>query len=326
MSRVSMIAVRCMTIFLLMCSVGTAWGQQDFPSRPIRFILPYPPGGGTSPLARYYSQKLQEEWGQPVVVENRGGGNTVIGTDAVAKSPPDGYTILLTLSTHVALPQMLATPYDAIKDFAPVAAIAAGEQLMVVPAALPVTTLQEFIALAKANPGKLNYASAGGGTINHLSGELFKLLTGTNLQHVPYKGGGPAITDLLGGRVQMYAAVPISLMPHVKSGRIKPIAISGDKRLASLPDVPTFSEAGLPGFDVRASYWILAPAGTPKPVVDKLSAGFAKVSNAPGIHDALGPLGLEPFVLNADQLAEQMRKAMANYGRVIKAANIRIEN
>ena len=320
------VTVQAVLVVVLATLAGAAAAQQDFPNRAIRIITPYPPGGGTSPLARLYSQKLTDSWGQPVIVDNRGGGNTVIGTDAVAKSPPDGYTVLLTLNTHVVLPLLLPTPYDGIRDFAPVASVSSGEQLMVVPVSVPANTLQEFIALAKSRPGQLNYASAGGGTINHLSGESFKLLAGVNIQHIPYKGGGPAITDLIAGRVQMYSAVPISLLPHIQSGKIKPIAISGDKRMPSMPEVPTFTEAGLPGFDARASYWILAPAGTPRAVVDKLSAEFARITGMPDTQKNLASLGMEPFVSNADQLAALMRVDVGRYAKIIKAANITIEN
>lgn len=304
----------------------TAFAQQDYPNRPIRLVVPYPPGGGITPIARLYADKLAEAWGQPVVVDNRGGGNTVIGSDNVAKSPPDGYTLFLTQTTHVLVPLLLQAPYDPIKDFTPVASIAAGEQLMVVPASLPVNTLQEFIGMAKANPGKLNYGSAGNGTINHLSSERFKMLAGVDIQHVPYKGGGPAITDLLGGRIEMYSAVPLSLIPHVQSGKVKPIAVSGNKRFSGLPNVPTFAEAGLVGFDARVGYWILAPAGTPKAIVDKASSELARISNLPATKEALAQLGLEPLVMNPEQLAAAMKGEMANFAQVVKAANIKLDN
>jgi len=307
--------------------VGTAAAQQAYPSKPIRFITPYPPGGGTTLVARLVGQKLSEAWGQSVIVDNRPGGDTIIGTDALAKSPPDGYTILLIPSTHVTIPLLHHNvPFDVFKDFAPVATLASGEQLLVLHPSVPASTLKEFIALAKSKPGQLNYASAGIGVTNHLAGELFNIMAGVKIQHIPYKGGGPALTDTIGGQVQMFINNPITLIPHLKSGKIKPIAISGAKRSPALPQVPTFTEAGLPGFDVRFWYGVLAPAGTPKPIIDKLSAEIKKILAAPDFGDKLVSQGLDPFISTPQQVYTQMKADMANYARVIKTANIKIEH
>ncbi|MGE4240181.1 Bug family tripartite tricarboxylate transporter substrate binding protein [Ramlibacter sp.] len=310
----------------MLAPLASAVRAQDFPNRPMRLVVPYPPGGGITPLARLYGEKITEALGQAVIVDNRPGGNTAIGTDAVAKAPPDGHTLLLTLNTHALLPFLQQTPYDALKDFTPIASIAAGEQLMVVPSALPVNSLQELIAMAKAKPGELNYASAGAGTINHVSGESFKLATGIRMAHVPYKGGGPAIIDLIAGRVQMYMAVPLSLIPHIESGRLKPIAITGDKRFPALPNVPTFAEAGLAGFDARASYWVLAPANTPRAIAERLSSELGRISNLPDMRERLSSLGLAPFVSNPDQLARLMQADSVRFGQVVKTANIKLDN
>ena len=312
----------CMLALTVACAVA----QQAYPVKPIRFIVPFPPGGSTDPMARLAGQKLAESWSQQVIIDNRPGGNTIIGTEAAAKSPPDGYTILLTLNTHVLLPLLLPTPYDGIKDFAAIATIASSEQILAAHPSLPANNLKELIALAKSRPGQLNYASSGSGTINHLASEFFNLVAGVQIQHIPYKGGGPALTDLMAGQVQLHFNVPINLVPSAKSGKIKAIAVSGDKRLASLPQVPTFAEAGLPGFEARASYWIFAPAGTPRQIIDKLSTEFAKITAMPDILEKLAGIGLEPFISNADQLAALMKTESAKFAKIVKSANIKLEN
>jgi len=314
------------TLGVLMALTGSVAAQQDYPSKPIRLIVPFPPGGSTTIVARLIGQKLTESWGQQVIVDNRGGGNTIIGTEALAKSPPDGYTILLVTSTHIINPSLLATPYDAIKDFAPVATVVGTETLMVLYPGVPANDLRELIALAKSKPGQLNYASSGSGTTNHLAGELFCLLAGVKMQHVPYKGAGPATTDLMSGQVQMFMNNALPLIPLVKSGKIKPVAISGERRLLALPQVPTFTQAGLQGFNVKSWQGILAPAGTPKAVIDKLSREIAKILSAPEFGEKLEVLGAESFVSTPEQFAELLKADMARYAKIIKAANIKIEN
>lgn len=302
-----------------------ALAQQNYPNKPIRFVTPYAAGGSTSIVARMIGEKYTEAWGQQVLIDSRGGGNTIIGTDFVAKSPPDGYTIIYTAMTHVVIPQMLPAPYDPIRDFAAVASTDNAEEMLVVHPSFPANTLKEFIALAKAKPGQINYASAGSGGANHLAGEFFNVLAEVRLQHIPYKGAAPAIADLLGGQVQASFVVPINAISHVRSGKLKALAISGSRRVSTLPNLPTFTEAGLPGYD--AGFWrgILAPAGTPRAIIDKLSAETARIVAMPDIRDRLISQGLDPYYNTPEQFAEMMKADAAKYGRIIKAANIRID-
>ena len=298
---------------------------QTYPTKPIRLIVPFPPGGSTTIMARLIGQKLTESWGQQIVVDNRGGGNTIIGSDALVKAPPDGHTILLVTSTHVINPSLLTTPYDAIKDFAPVATLVGTETLMVVNPALPANNLQEFIALAKSKPGQLNFATSGSGTTNHLAIELFSILAGVKMQHIPHKGAGPAVTDLIGGQVQMFMNNAVPLTPFVKSGRIRAIAVSGGTRLLSLPDVPTFTEAGLPGYEVKSWQGILAPARTAKGVIDRLSREIATILHRPDVRDNLLIMGAEPFISTPQQFSALIKIDMVKYAKLIKEANIKLE-
>jgi tripartite-type tricarboxylate transporter receptor subunit TctC len=318
-------AMRVLALGALIVSAAAATAQQPYPSKPIRLIVPFPPGGSNNAVARIVGQKLTESWGQPVTIDNRPGGNTVIGTEALVKSPPDGYTLLLNASSHVTTPLMQPTPYDVFKDFAPIAAVAATELVLVIHPSVPANNLKEFIALARAKPGEINFGSAGTGNATHLAGELFNMLTGAKMQHVPYKGGGPAITDLIGGQIQLYIVSPASALPAIKSGRIKPIAISGEARSPALPQVPTFTEGGLPGFDVKAWSGIFAPAGTPKEIVDQLSGEIAAMVALPDTKEKLGAQGLEPFYAPPDRFAAIIKADSARYARIIKTANIKLD-
>jgi len=317
---------RLLALGVLMAFAGAASAQQSYPVKPIRFIVPFPPGGSTDPLARLVGQKLTEAWAQQVLVENRPGGNTIIGTDAVAKSAPDGYTILLAASTHVINSLLIRNlPYDSIKDFAPVAMLIKSEFVLILHPAVPANNLQEFIALAKSTPGKLNYATSGNGNPNHLAGEWFNMATGVKMQSVPYKGGGPAITDLIGGQVQAMFSVPVSVIPQIKAGKLKAIAVAGENRLSSLPQVPTFAEAGLPGFDPKSWQGILAPAGTPRAVIDKLAAQISKILAQRDVSEKLASQGTVPFFLGPDEFAALMQADAARFAGVIKTANIRLD-
>lgn len=311
----------------LMC-LGTALAQspQSYPSKPIRFIVPYAPGGSTSHVARLVAAKLTESWGQPVVVDNRGGANTVIGTEAVARSAPDGYTIGLTTSTLATLPHLIATlPFDPVKDLAPVAPLISTQLVLVLHPSVPANNLKEFIALAKARPNQLNFAAVGTGSSTHLAGELFKSVTGVKMQHVAYKGTAPALTDLIGGQVQLNFDTPVTSLPHIRSGKLKPIAITGKNRLASLPDVPTFAEAGLPEYDVQLWFGVIAPAGTPRDIISKLSKEIARILALPDVKENLSLQGLEPFAASPDQFGALIRADLDKYGKVIKGAGIKIE-
>jgi len=303
----------------------TKAGPGHYPNKPIRLIVPFVPGGSTTIVARLIGQKLTDAWGQQVVVDNRGGGNTIIGSDAMVKAAPDGYTILHVTSTHVINPSLLKTPYDAVKDFAPVATMVATETLLVVNPSLPANNLQELIALAKSKPGHLNFASSGSGTTNHLAIELFSIMAGIKMQHIPHKGAGPAVTDLIAGQVQVFTNNALPLTPFVKSGRIRALAVSGETRLLSLPDVPTFTQAGLPGFDVKSWQGILAPAKTPPAVIDKLSREIGRILRAPEVRDTLLVMGADPLVSTPQQFSALIKADLVKYAKLIKDAKIRLE-
>jgi tripartite-type tricarboxylate transporter receptor subunit TctC len=311
----------------MMC-LGTALAQsaQNYPSKPIRFIVPYAPGGSTSHVARLVATKLTESWGQPVLVDNRGGANTVIGTEALARSAPDGYTIGLTTSSLATLPHLIASlPFDPVKDLAPVAPLIATQLVLVLHPSVPANNVKEFIALAKARPNQLNFAAVGTGSSTHLAGEVFKSVTGVKMQHVAYKGTAPALTDLIGGQIQLNFDTPVTSIPHIRSGKLKAIAITGKNRLASLPDVPTFAEAGLPEYDFQIWFGVIAPAGTPKDIISKLSTEIARVLALPDVKESLALQGLDPFNLSPDQFGALLRADLDKYGKVIKAAGIKIE-
>jgi len=304
---------------------GTAAAQSAYPAKPIRIITPYSAGGTTDILSRLIGPKLTESWSQPVIVDNRPGGNTVIGTEALVKSPPDGYTLLCILTSHVIVPNLAPTPYDTIKDFAAVATISSSALLVSTHPSVPVKSLQELIAFAKARPAQLNYASGGGGTVTHLAGEYFNILAGVKTQHVPYKGSAPAFTALLGGQVHMYYVPPIIAMPHLKTGRVRPLAFTGEARLSALPQIPTAVEAGLKGFEVTTWYGLLAPAATPRAIVERLNAEIAKVLAMPDVRERLSSQGMEPYTTTPDQFAALIKSDLAKYTRVIKTAQIKLE-
>lgn len=322
----SRLAAGVLTAAFMLSGGGFAWSQPTYPSRPIRFITPYPPGGSTTILARMIGQRLNEVWGQPVIVDNRPGGNTVIGTQALARSAPDGYTILLAANVHATLQYMHRNlPYDTFKDFATVATTTSNELTLVVHSTVPVGTLKEFIAYAKSKPNELNAGSAGSGGFTHLSIVLFNHMTGTRIQHIPYKGSGPLVTDLIGGQVQL-AFNPINnTVPHVKSGRIKAIAISGKARNSALPQTPTFTEAGLPGFDVGIWFGVLVPAGTPRAVIDKLNGEINRFLGMPDTREKLVAQGMDPYISTPEEMLARLKADAARFGEVIKAANIQLE-
>ncbi len=303
-----------------------AIAQTSYPTKAIHFITPFPPGGSLDPLTRMSAQKLSEKWGQPTVVENRPGANTIIGTSAVAKAAPDGYTILVVGTPHVVNPSLFATPYDAIKDFAPIATIARSRQILVVNPSLPVSNLQALIAMAKAKPGQLTYGSSGTGNTNHLAGELLCNLAGIKMLHIPYKGAGPAIIDLISGQLQLSFHVTISVIPHIKSGRLKPIAVSGKTRTQALPQVPVFAEAGLPAFDIAGWTGMFAPAGTPREIIEKISAEMGRILAAPDVVERLVNQGLEPLISTPEQFAALLKSDMTKFAKLIKDANIKFEN
>ena len=288
--------VRMVTVGVLMGLAGAAFAQQAYPNRPIRFIIPYPPGGGAAVVAHLISQKLTESWGQPVIVDNRPGGNTVIGTQALLNYPSDGYTILYTSPNHVLQPLLRTVAFDPNKDFATVGTLFSAEQVLIINASIPANNLQEFIAYAKSRPGQINYATVATGGTTHLAAEQLNIMAGLKTQQINYKGSAQVITDLVGGQVQMAFDIPQGALPHIKTGRLKALAVSGETRLATLPQVPTFTEAGLPGFNARIWFGVLARAGTQKDIIDKLSAEIARILAMPDVKEKLHSLAMDPFI------------------------------
>lgn len=311
-------------VFVASCTCTQAADTaRDYPAKPIRLIVPYPAGGATDIVGREIGQRLSDAWGQPVVIDNRGGAGSVIGHNVAAKSIPDGYTLLLGTSAGLVLNPLISKsmPYDAFKDFAPVSLAVISPQLLVVNAQLPASTVKELIALAKAKPGQLNFASPGPGSPNHLGGELFKSMAGINIVHVPYKGGAPAITDLIAGQVHLlFNSIP-PVLPHVKSGRLKAIGVGGVKRSLTLPEIPTVAET-LPGFQCVTWYGIFAPAGTPAPIIAKINAEVVKTLAAPDVAKHLIAQGVEPGGSTPEQLTQFMREEHARWKRVIAAAGL----
>ncbi len=327
MNKKIIAAARAVSVFLLLTACGHSAAQQTYPTRPIHFVVPFPPGGSTDPMARLVGQKLTEAWNQQVLVENRAGGDTIIGGEAVAKSAPDGYTILLVPSTQVAIPMLHRNvPFDVIKDFTPIATLASAEEVMVLNTTVPANTLQEFIALAKTKPDQLNYGSGGIGIMNHFAAEQFKIMAGVKINHIPYKGAGPALIDLIGGQIQMFMNSPLTLIPQIKSGKVKAIAITGNARSVALPQVPTFTESGLSGFDLRLWYGVLGPANMPRAITDKLSTEIGRILASADVREKLAGQGLDAFISTPDQLAALMKTDMARFAAIVKAANIQPEN
>ncbi|OWT57468.1 tripartite tricarboxylate transporter substrate binding protein [Candidimonas nitroreducens] len=294
-----------------------------YPKYPIRLVTAYAPGGTTDILARLLAPKMTKELGVSVIVENRAGGNTIIGTAYVAHASPDGYTLLLASNSHVILPAMMRLPYDPLADFTPIATISSTEQVLVLNPAFPARNLSEFIAYAKAHPGELNYASSGTGNVTQLASEMFNLATGAHARQVNYKGTGPAIIDVIAGRVQMNFSPIIAVLPYIKQGQLRAIGVSGKKRFRELPNVPTFTESGYPSFDVRAWYGLLGPAGMPQPVVGKLAATINKILAQPDIRAKLAQQGSDPFISTRAGFSKQIATELALYKRVVKDAHIK---
>jgi len=311
---------------LLAALAATVTHAQEYPTHPIRMIVPYPPAGGTDIVARLVSDPLGQALGQPIVIENRGGAAGNVGTDAAAKSTPDGYTILFTLSSHTINPKLYGKlPFDVEKDFAPIGLAASIPQILVANPSLPVNNVKELIAYAKANPGKLNFASVGTGSPGHIAGELFKLKAGVDIVHVPYKGGGPAVTDTLGGQVQLLFVSMPAAWQYVKAGRLKALAVTSDKRSVVAPDVPTMVEAGVPDCVVNSWYGALAPAKTPPAVIAKLSVALTRVLQSTEVKDKLLLQGAEAITSTPQEFDALIRDELSKWDYVIRAANIKPE-
>jgi tripartite-type tricarboxylate transporter receptor subunit TctC len=310
---------------MLCVTSALAQDAKDYPNKPIRFIVPYPPAGGTDIVARILTEPLAAVLGQPIVIENRGGAGGNVGTDVAAKSAPDGYTILFTLSSHTINPKLYEKlPFDVERDFVPISLAALVPQILVANLSLPANNIAELIALAKREPGKLNYASVGTGSPAHIAGELFKLKAGVDIVHVPYKGGGPAVTDTLGGQVQLaFVSIPAALQ-FVKAGKLKALAVTSDKRSLAAPDIPTIAES-VPDCIVNSWYGALAPAKTPLAIIAKLQAAFAKVLAQPEVKDKLFLQGAEAASSTSAEFDRRIRDELKQWEYVIREAKIKAE-
>ena len=316
------------TIFILfaIAPVFSPAATAAFPDKPIRLIVPFAPGGNADIIARSIGNELSKNLGVPVVIDNRAGAGGVIGSDLVAKAPADGYTIMMVSASHVINPSMQKKlPYDTIKDFAAISMVADVPTVLVVPLSRPYKTLKELIAYAKANPGKLNFASAGNGTVGHLSGELLKSMAQIKMEHVAYKGNGPAMTDLLGGYVDLLFGSMPSAIAHINAGKIRPLVVTAAKRCDAAPNVPTTAEAGLPGFEVSTGFGLFAPAKTPRPVIKKLHDEVVKSLKLPQVKERLDSQGAEPVGNSPEEYDAFVRTEIAKWQKVCKEAGIQPE-
>ena len=314
-------------VALAMLGAATAGLAQVYPVKPIRLVLPYPPGGGSDTIARPLAQKMSEGLGQQVVVENRGGAGGNIGMEAVARSASDGYTLVFALTAQLAVNPGLypKLPYDPIRDYAPITLLGSGGYILVVHPSLPVKSVKELVAFAKARPGQIAYSSSGNGSGGHLAVELFNNMAGIRMLHVPYKGGGPALMDMIAGQVQLLFATQLASWPHVQSGRIRALAVSTAKRPASLPDLPTVAEAGVPGFDAGVWYAVLAPAGTSREIVMRLNGEIARVLSQPDYRNLLVNNTIEPIGSPPEELSQYIKSELVKWAKVIKDAGVRVD-
>jgi tripartite-type tricarboxylate transporter receptor subunit TctC len=312
-----------MTLLALAAMTALA---QPYPSKPIKIVVPYPPGGFNDTLGRTLAAKFTEDWGQPAIVENKPGANTLIGSDYVAKSPADGYTLLIVAFPFAVTPSLIKSmPYDTLKDFAPIALAAQSPNLLVVNPTLPVKSVAELVAMAKAKPDSLSYASTGNGSSNHISMELFKSLAGVRIVHIPYKGSAPAVTDLLGGQIQVMFDNAPNVLPQVKAGRLRALAQTGAARSAVAPDLPTVAETGVPGYELTVWFGLVAPAGTPRDVIRKLNAEVLKILAMSEVRERFLAQGVEPLGSTPEQFGDHIRSQMAKWGKVVRDAGVEAE-
>ena len=309
---------------LVGCASCAAFAQA-YPAKPVRVVVPWPPGGSNDIVGRIVAQKLSELTSQQFVVDNRGGASGIIGSEAVAKSPPDGYTIMIHSATHVANPHLYPKiAYDTMKDFTGIAPLSAQVGMLAVHPSLPVKTVKEFIALAKARPGQITYGSSGNGSFVHLTMALFNVMTDTKMIHIPYKGGGPATIAISAGETQAMIATVGSLIPSINSGRVRPIAVTSEKRVDAYPKVPTIAESGVPGYEFTAWIGALGPAGMPKAIVDKLNADMQKVLRLPDVAENLKSQTLDPMFMTPDEFARRLKSDYDKYEKVIKVSGAKI--
>jgi tripartite-type tricarboxylate transporter receptor subunit TctC len=313
------------TLAVAMLLVAGSCVAQGYPAKPIRFLIGFPPGGTNDIVARMMAPKLSEQLGQQVVIENRGGASTAIATELAARSAPDGYTIVLNAPAHATNPSLIKLSFDSVKDFAFITLLVESQNLLVVHPSVPVDSVKALIALSKKRPGEINYGSSGSGTTPHLSAELFQLMTGARWLHIPYKGSGLGLTGLLSGEVSLYFANVPAAFRHVQAGRLRPIALSGTKRTAAAPGIPTVAEAGIPGFAVTSWFGVAAPAKTPRPIVQRLNGEMVRALNTPDLRERIQGMGADPVGNTPEEYTAFVQNEIAKWGKVIKAAGIKGE-
>jgi len=311
---------------LLLLSVNAAAWPQAYPARPVRIVVPFATGGPADIYARFLGAKLQEALGQPFIIEDRPGGGSIVGTDAVAKSPPDGYTLLMMSNTHTVNETLIPKkPFDLMRDLAPISGVNYSDLLMVIHPSVPASNLQEFIELARSRPGALNYASSGPGTPYHMAGELFKAMAGVDIVHVPHKGSDQARTAILGGQVQMMFDAITTMAGNARAGKVKALASSGKTRSPVTPDVPTLAEAGVQGYEATIWLGLMAPAGTPRPILEKLNAEINKVVNAPEVKEAWAKQGAVPMAMTLEQFDKFLREDIVKWAKVVKLSGAKVD-
>jgi tripartite-type tricarboxylate transporter receptor subunit TctC len=313
-------------LLALLFSVSTAVAQDAYPTKPVRIIVAYPAGGANDIVARAIGQELSQDLGQPVVVENRSGAAGTVGADAAAKSAPDGYTLFMAAGAHTLAPSLhVKLPYDIVQDFQPISLAALGTYLLVVHPSVPANSVKELIELAKAKPGALNFASSGAGAPPHLAGVMFQKLAGVTLNHVPYRGDTPAITDLIGGQVQLAFLYIQPLIPQVKAGKLRALAITSGRRSAAVPDLPTVAESGLPGYDIGTWWGLLAPAKTPRPIVDRLAGAMRKATAAPSVKERFAAGGNVAQSNTPEEFAAMIKSEVSRYRELAASAGVKPE-
>ncbi|HYL91357.1 MAG TPA: tripartite tricarboxylate transporter substrate binding protein [Burkholderiales bacterium] len=317
--------IRSALAFVLMLACSRVMAQA-YPTHPVKMIVPYGVGGPADIYGRFLGTKLQEALGQPFVVEDRPGGGSIVGSDVVAKSAPDGYTLLVMSNTHTVNETLIPKkPFDLIRDFAPITGINSSDLLMVINPSVPAKNLKEFIALAKSKPGVLNYASSGPGTPYHMAGELFKYMAGVDIVHIPHKGSDQARTAVLGGQVQMMFDAITTMAGQAHAGKVRALGTTGKKRSTVMPDVPTISEAGVPGYEATIWLGLMAPAGTPRPILEKLNAEVNKIINAPDVKEAWGKQGAVPMGMSVDEFGKFVREDIAKWSKLVKATGMKVD-
>jgi len=326
MPNTSLAVARCIHLCMAFaCISGIAIASDLYPAKPIKLVIPFPPGGSNDVVGRVIAQQLGERLGQPVVVENRGGAGGVIGTDLVSKAAPDGYTLLFISSAFASNSALYKLPYDPLKAFTPVAVIAAGPNVLAVAPTLPVTSVSDLIVLARSKPGQLNYASAGIGSFQHLGGALFVSMARVDIVHVPFKGGGPAMVDVIAGNTQLMLSSLVQTLPHIKSGKLKALGVGGLKRSPTLPAVPTIAEAGVPGYDAVNWWGIIAPAGLPPAITSRLHRDLGRIVQTPEMQTRFESEAVEALQMSTVEFGKYIEAETLKWARVVRDAGIKAE-